>query len=284
MAKKNDITLEICMGLPGSGKTTWAKSRERMGVKVYDIDQMIELKYYAKERKEKSRRALYDGIMHNMRYIDRSIRTVVMDGLFLTNQDVYDMVATVCDNFNHITLIIHYWKEDRETCVKNDGGRREVSSVATIMNAPYEYPNKEWLDEKLECIGVQVDKIIEHEVVLKPDWIRYFRGKMYIDEDGKLKGQRWSAGGAYGSCWHDGLSPVSADEPRNFDELDELLQEICPNITFLHYKKLQKECVSMDTYHEHDYYGGGITYNFWVCDLKKMYSLLNEMGYDVNPE
>lgn len=281
--KKNDVTIEICMGLPGSGKTTWAKSRENRHTRVYHIDQMMDLKYHDYELRNKSKRSLYDGIVHNMHYIEKGVKTVVLDGLFLTNGDVSDMICAICDCFNEIKLDIHWWKEDRETCVKNDGGRREVSSVTTILHAPYEYPDKELLDSVLNEVGVSVNKIVEHEVFLKEDWKRFFRGKMYLSEDGMLKGQRWSGGGSYGTCWHNGLTPVSAEEPRNFDELDSLLEEICPNISFLHYKKIQSNCVTMEDYYDRDYYGGGITYHYWQCDLKKLYEALNDLGYDVTP-
>ena len=103
--------------------------------------------------------------------------------------------------------------------------------------------------------------------------------KIYVSDDKKLRSSRWCTGGAYGSCWSNSLSPVSADEPLEFEELDNLLEEIAPNVTFLHYKKIRSQCVKTEESYERDYYGGGCSYLNWVCDLEKLYDLLEQQGY-----
>jgi hypothetical protein len=100
-----------------------------------------------------------------------------------------------------------------------------------------------------------------------------------VSDDKKLRSERWCTGGAYGNCWNDHLSPVSGDDPLEFDELDDLLEKIAPNVTFLHYKKIRNRCVSTEDSYESDYYGGGCNYMNWVCDLEELYSILEELGY-----
>ena len=66
---------------------------------------------------------------------------------------------------------------------------------------------------------------------------------------------------------------------KKFEELDNLLEEIAPNVTFLHYKKIRSQCVKTEESYERDYYGGGCSYLNWVCDLEKLYDLLEQQGY-----
>ena len=167
--------------------------------------------------------------------------------------------------------------------MKNDGGRRDLSSSATILNAKYEKINMDYLNSELCDEGVVSIEVIPKQVVLKQGWERYFRHSITVDEDGKMRSNKWCTGGAYGNCWNDSMSPVSAENPVDFTALDKLLEEICPNITFLHYKKITKECVETESSYEADYYGGGCHYANWVCDLRTLYSVLENLGY-INEE
>ena len=66
----------------------------------------------------------------------------------------------------------------------------------------------------------------------------------------------------------------------NFDEFDELIEKICPTITFLQYKKLYKNCVRMEERDNSDYYSS-TREAYWRCDLKELWNMLDEMG--LNP-
>lgn len=98
----------------------------------------------------------------------------------------------------------------------------------------------------------------------------------------KILWRAWCTGGASGgNCWNDNPPQhFSRDDPvPDFDELDEYLTANCPNITFLQFRKLEKELVHDMTYQEHEYYGN---YSDYMCEfvvveeLEKFISDLNK--------
>ena len=272
----NDIKLKVLMGLPGSGKSTYADEygkKHSFDVCVMHIDDIKSEMWYNKDKTMK------DFIISGLRLFKKGNKEIVLDGLFLTNEDVEKAIITIAEHFKEVKVEVHRWLEDREKCLKNDGGRRETKSATTILNAPYEELNIEHLNEILKDYDAEIIKVVEHSVVLKPDWVRHFRPYVQISKDGKLRSEKWATGGALGNCWDSHLSPVSPDDPLDFKAFDDLLEEICPNITFLHYKKLRKECIETEDSYESDYYGGGTNYLNWVCDLEKVYNSLKELGY-----
>lgn len=279
--KKELIQLHILMGLPGSGKTTFAKEKahencSRTHVINGDNAYKTVTSYYAYQNKDKHNSLLYLLLNDLCCAIDRKQDIIYLDGLFLTNQDILDVLKYFSSSCQ-MKVTIHYWNPDRETCLKNDGGRREVSSALTILNAHIEKPNIDWLKDNTDETAVLDIKVKNHQVFLKPDWMRYLRPFVNV-ENGLLVGCSWSEGGTCGSCYSDGLSYIEAESPREFEEFDSLLSEICPNLTFLQYKKLCKICTNTQTRTHRDYYGGTTTERYWVCDLQKMYEALVEMG------
>ena len=270
-----DIKLDILSGLPGSGKTTFAKElgKQSKNTCVIHLDDVKDSLFYVKNKTIET--LVQKGLCQRTKETNR----IVLDGLFLTNQDLLKAISAVANCYNSVEVTIHRWDEDRDACVKNDGGRREVSSVTTILNATYETPDVEMLNKELAEQNTKIIDIVNHKVQLKPDWILHFRAHTWCDEDGKMRSQKWCTGGAYGNCWDSHLSPVSPDDPLTFTQLDELLEKVAPSITFLHYKKIEKECVSTEESYDRDYYGGGTTHLNWVCDLPKLYKMLNEFGY-----
>jgi hypothetical protein len=274
------------LGLPGSGKSTVSKELEQTShgkAKRVDFDSLFEQCWWRKgnerDRGRNIREKINDGLGSPM------TERLILDGLFLTYEDVVRIVSNTHMFFNQINIVIHQFNEDRETCVKNDGGRRETSSTNTIMHAEFnQIDGKELLNKLKEkgCENIGTVAIKYHKVVLKPDWDRYFRStEAYVWEDGKMRSDKWCTGGSYGSCWSDKLSPVTPDDQPEFEALDELLTKICPNVTFLQYKKIMRDCVRTEESYESDYYGGGCTYNRYVCDMKRLYETLRELGYNV---
>jgi hypothetical protein len=67
----------------------------------------------------------------------------------------------------------------------------------------------------------------------------------------------WTTGGLRGgSCWGGKAdSPREADPEPTFDELSLVLEELCPNMTFLSYGKLVKTLVKQSERTRNDYYG-----------------------------
>lgn len=274
---KQKINLHIMMGLPGSGKTTFANNLiKHIGnnKSLYvDMDSLRSAYWYNQEA------TIFDLLRRNVGNIKKEHTDVIVDGLILTNLDVVNVINAV-SNFAKETIVkIYHWDEDRELCLKNDGGRRDLSSSGTILNAKYEKIDMDYLRSELCNEGVSSIEVISKRIVLKPGWERHFRHSATVDEDGKIRSNKWCTGGAHGNCWNNGLSPVSAEDPVDFTALDDLLEELCPNITFLHYKKITKACVDTEHSYVPDYYGGGCSYNNWVCDLKKLYEVLDELGY-----
>ena len=268
-----DINIEILMGLPGSGKTHYAKTYDnhRAGVYAVILDELSDIRCYG--RKHTMEELIHLGVCD----VYRNAKKIILDGPFFTNEHVRIALHVIAQEYGKVDVVIHHWEENRDYCLKNDGGRREVKSSYTIENADYESPNVAWLNEQLAENDVHITKIVEHDVELKPEWIRYWRPIQYHD-DGKLYSQSWCTGGCWNDCWG-GRHPASAEEPPAFVELEELLEKVAPHLTFLQYKRIERECVSTHSYHESDYYGGGVGRCQWVCDLEKLYEILHDYGH-----
>jgi hypothetical protein len=272
------------MGLPGSGKSSWAEEvrndSRNSDTYIIHLDEIRE-KYCFWGNGYAARDYIITGMGDWRRQPH-----VVLDGLFLTNDDLFQAI-TCFDGYtgSKINVIVHRWDEDRETCLKNDGGRRETKSTGTILNAPYEDVDINLLNNRLTRYGmhhVEVAQVIRHKVTLKPDWIRYYKSCVDFCDDGKLRSERWSIGGCYGNCWDSSMRYSEGDEPLDFAALDDLLDAKCPDLRYRHYRQIRQECVSTEETFEREYYGGCTNYMNWVCDLKKMYNLLIELGYVID--
>ena len=93
--------------------------------------------------------------------------------------------------------------------------------------------------------------------------------------------KEWRIGGLTGGgCW-DGMNAneaVSADEEPDFNGLDDILSEMCPKLTFLHYRKIEKLVRSFD-YTQNEYYGNYSEYRTEYIPLHDLYNLLKDLGY-----
>lgn len=272
-----NINVEIMMGLPGSGKTHYTKEHENRHAGIYAVvlDELSDIRVYGK------RHSMEELVQLGADKYYRYAQTILLDGPFFTNEHLRVALHAVAQEYGVVTVTIHHWLEDRETCLKNDGGRREVPSSITIQTATYERPNANWLNEQLAGNDVHVIKVVEHTVKLKPDWLRFWRPIKW-HEDGMMYSMSWCTGGCWNDCWG-GSSPVSPEDPYDFKELDELLEKIAPNLTFLQYKRIQRECVSIHSSSERDYYGGVVHRAQWKCNLEKLYEILHEYGYAYTP-
>lgn len=289
-----EVTIEMLIGLPGSGKTSTGMSmvhNDRTSALVSVDDYRDNWEY-----RGRSDESIIERVVAT-KAGQYAVERFVIDGLFLTNDKLISGIEGAINGLSRylkglrIKLILHYWNEDRETCLKNDLGRREMPSTSAIKNATYEAVDFDIINSdvgeyaaKYGATLIPVTRCIPHTVVLKPDWERFFKAHTYYDRDKKLRSEKWCTGGERGNCWDDSKTPVYCDEPEEFTALDELLEKICPSITFLHYKKILKRCVSTEESTEGEYYGGWTQYLNWVCDLRELYNMLEEFGYITESE
>lgn len=264
-----NYNLKIIMGLPGSGKTTMAQKIREKKENTGKPCCVINLDNYMGDSFEK----IISKKMSQYEYTE----DFVIEGLLLTNNAVSNLINAFKEYVSSkdvLDITIHYFEENREACLHNDIGRRERDASTTIRHAKFEVPDKVFIREKT---GVDC-KIQKHKVVRKSEF------DIFMDVNGlyrnnMLCSDSWSRGGTYGTCWGNGLHIIKAEEPLSFKEFDELMEKVCPNVSFLQYKKLERECCSIEEKHIGDYYGGCETRAYHKCDLKKLFHMLTEMGY-----
>jgi len=89
----------------------------------------------------------------------------------------------------------------------------------------------------------------------------------------------WVTGGmSGGNCYGDEARPIYyADRPKDLMDLDTLLNEINPKITFLQYKQIENLIETQD-WTDIEYYGNYTYYCYKYLDLKKMYDKLKELS------
>ena len=90
----------------------------------------------------------------------------------------------------------------------------------------------------------------------------------------------WLTGGQTGgSCWDEGPhvyhSRTGTPEPE-FEALDRILEELCPDIKFLQYKNIYNQVVKTTTMEDGDYYGNTSNYGIKYCYLEELYKKLCE--------
>ena len=95
---------------------------------------------------------------------------------------------------------------------------------------------------------------------------------------------QWNSGGVTGgSCWDEGGTdphyPVEGEPEPEFTDIDEALTALCPNLSFLQYKKLMASgIVEIGSYSENEYYGNYTTYTYKSIKLRKLFDKLFDMG------
>lgn len=280
MAYKIKIsTLHILVGLPGSGKTTFflkqAQKTPFCNISYIDFDTI------KKNARFKDSRELEEYYSHEI-YLAGGAKDTYVDGLFLTPDD-FDFIVSLylnCPRYNIINVCFEYWEPNVEACLWNDKNRRTISSSVSIRKLVVHKPDVKYFTEKYPTVSFSCQ---HHTIVKKPEW-KIFFGEygIFLDKnDHILKSPDWTVNGTNrdynGNEW-----PITPDEPLEFDAFDELLEKICPTITFLQYKNLKKKCVHIEEGHSSDYYSSCVT-NYWVCDLDKLYEELKEKNLIVYP-
>lgn len=272
----------ITYGLPGSGKTYYGEQLQQSGtLNVVSMDAHMEDGNYkpivevVKETLEKRHYGLSDI------YIDALITTrdnliKVIDELHKFFVNIEPKYKTYGKNFK-----IVYWDENRQACRENAKGRNDGRDVSiTIDNLPYDEVREHTITNLIRNIDIEIKvEFEERKVYMNNNWDKYFQpllDKAYsFEKDGTvLFSDSWSRGGSWGDCWGNSGTIHPEKQPESCDEFDKLLLEVCPSISFIQYKMLQKECVSVDDYSEDDYYGGREYKSRYKLDVKKCYDWL----------
>lgn len=109
------------------------------------------------------------------------------------------------------------------------------------------------------------------------------RGKKAVYTGKEALEVSWCSGGMTGgSCWDDGNDvryyPVDASPEEDFYELDEILEKVCPNITYLQFRNLER-LITQDSRTEDDYYGNYSVYAIKRLKVDDLWNFLVENGY-----
>lgn len=258
----------ILMGLPGSGKTTFAKqyAKEHNAVHV-DMDERME------------RLGLdVTGVIQD--YIRYTRETYIIDGLFLTNDDLLKIIMLIKWGFDErftckvptfTGIEIHHWHEDRKKCEHNDCGRRALTSENTIKSAKFEKPNLEFLKEKS---GIETISIVYHDIVEKPNWkVMADQCKISLKDEKYMDSYKWCLGGVDHGYMGDETYYIEPETPHTtFDEFENLILRLLPDISYKTYKRLYQNCVTTETETRDFYYGGEANYMYFRCDVEKLFS------------
>ncbi len=92
---------------------------------------------------------------------------------------------------------------------------------------------------------------------------------------------KWYTGGiSGGSCWNDSNDSnyysSSGNPPEELHDLDTILEQVKPDLSFLQYKKLTKQLVKTDNWSVGEYYGNSSEYMCKYIDLRDLYNYLRD--------
>ena len=291
MLNGTTVNIEILVGLPGSGKTYYATHLNACTSKNLFVHRVDFDEYYPVHPGIKTLLKKHGAYNEVFYFNEKSL--LVFDGLFTTRDaqerivdewisQVFakeDQEKTCKSNIKFI-----YFKLNREACLKNDSYRdKERSARITIKQMPLDKPDIEWFKNKykderftFEIEEREVYAMNNYDGIFKPLRNSYWSGKLGYDV---MTSDSWRTGGTL--CSYDGwTSEVEPEkQPQTFTEFDDLLEKLCPNISFLTYKKLYSACVTIEDDYENDYYGGRQYYSRYCCKVNLLYEMLKERGY-----
>jgi len=112
----------------------------------------------------------------------------------------------------------------------------------------------------------------------KSPWAKQLKSCKKATLDGVIY-EKWCTGGITGGGYSDQSNYYAqqGEQEPDFIELDNLLTEICPNITYLQYKKLIAGLIELQSWTEDEYYGNSSTYSCKIINLRKLFEKLLEM-------
>jgi hypothetical protein len=113
------------------------------------------------------------------------------------------------------------------------------------------------------------------EQILGPNMGHYDEtGAQVVKTRTQLKVTWVSGGVGGGNCWTDGGHyALAAEQEPDFSELDEFLEQLVPDLSYLKYKKIEK-LIEYKTKHDHEYYGNYTYYTTKTISLDALYEVL----------
>ena len=271
------IKVSIAYGLPGSGKTYYGQQIEQTGcVNVISMDDYIHDGQYESIEDILDRR-------FNLRYY--SPNDFYIDSLITMNAVLIDVIGTIDRVFKkwnrRYCLEVIHWNENRVACRKNIAIRNDGRNVSTtIDNLPYEPVNQTFITDELRKINPDVTVTFkERRIYMDTIWDNYFQPltDSHNSDGSHVYSDEWSLGGTWCNCWGESGTIAPEPQPKSFEIFDELLGKVCPNITYLQYKKLYEACVSIEHSECRDYYGGVENKAKYALDVRKCYDMLRDM-------
>ena len=80
-----------------------------------------------------------------------------------------------------------------------------------------------------------------------------------------------TGGATGGNCWGDDAHDYVSDEPIPDVNIDSLLELVCPNITYLQYKKVIDNVVKTSRRTDREYYGNYSNYIIKTINYRELY-------------
>jgi hypothetical protein len=90
----------------------------------------------------------------------------------------------------------------------------------------------------------------------------------------------WVTGGVCGgSCWgNDRLRPMSGEPEPDTWSLDTILESVCPEISYIKYKRLLSHLAKYSEYTNYEYYGNSTAYGVKKVMLRELFDWLVAEG------
>lgn len=132
--------------------------------------------------------------------------------------------------------------------------------------------------EKLTEINVYYEKPVTNRHG------RYYKPKDWKPERGPEQIQsQWRTGGqGGGSCWETSETirhyPIDGDPEPEFEDLEKILDNFCPNMGRPDYKQLCSKLIERSTECEGEYYGNYTNYGIKTVKCRELFEYLVQKG------
>ena len=288
--------VNIMYGLPGSGKTYFCLSNAGRNEAYLNLDELI-----GKKTKDRDSLISMADNMIKEKLSNCGFPVIWIDGLVTTRSALGVLMRIVIDSLKDrdgkIKIVVHIWNEDREACLYNDNGRREMASEVSIKYLRYEELNMEdiWKAAGNDYVALADFECLRHEVKKKPEYKAWFEDRgVTVDkvQNGDILGNssirnlrekptsriysdKWCMGGTSGNYLGE-QDYIDAETPPEFNQLFEILYQFDEDIPYRMVKRIFDDFVKTEKEKISDYYGGTVTFARYFVELEGLYRVLKE--------